>query len=61
MSITVHVFMTCDICGESTEDWGVGGPHDASKQACRAKAKEEGWVKVKGQDVCQGCAEGLAF
>ncbi len=53
MSVTKHVFMNCDKCGVSTEDYGVGR-YTTLKQIRKA-TREEGWARVGGKDLCPKC------
>ncbi len=57
MSITVHVFMTCDRCGQSTEDYGVGCGIDGSKSAILKATKQNGWIRRRGEDICNDCVK----
>lgn len=51
MSISTLVYVMCDRCGDPAEAVPYG-----SKEA-RSVAKEEGWKRVKGKDVCPRCLD----
>ena len=46
-----QVGLVCDLC-EHYSDWGEYSMADA-----RDTAKEEGWVRRNGMDVCPSCAD----
>ena len=55
MSTSREVTVWCDCCRDWT--YGRGGPHSNAKDA-RKGAKEEGWARELGQDLCTICKTG---
>jgi hypothetical protein len=44
--------LICDVCDEYT-GWG-----EASMEDVRITAKDEGWHRVQGRDICPHCFQG---
>lgn len=54
LCVTTDVFCDGDYCGV----WTYGVTHPTTHQPSRARkiAKEQGWTRENGRDLCPGCS-----
>jgi hypothetical protein len=56
MTAFTRAFVRCDNCDNHWDYSAVPGARTVTE--AREEAKRGGWVRRKGRDLCDGCAEG---